>query len=126
MRGAGLRSSAIRGSVAEVRRETGDPNQERQERMLTMTPAATTVVRTLVTQNSEQDEAGLRIVSGGPAGEDFGVAITDSPEATDAVVETEGARVFLDEDAVLVLEDKVLDAQVDDAGGVQFAIAQQA
>lgn len=93
--------------------------------MLTMTPAATTVVRALVDQNTEQDEAGLRITSGGPQGEDFAVAITESPEPSDAVVEDAGARVFLDEDAVLVLDDKVLDASVDDGGAVQFAIGRQ-
>lgn len=93
--------------------------------MLTMTPTATTVVRALVDQNTEQEQAGLRISSGGPAGEDFAVAISEAPEPTDAVVEESGARVFLDEDAVLVLDDKVLDASVDDGGAVQFAIGRQ-
>ena len=93
--------------------------------MLTMTPTATTVVRALVDQNTEQDAAGLRITSGGPGSEDFVVALSEAPEPSDAVVEDAGARVFLDEDAVLVLDDKVLDASVDDGGAVQFAIGSQ-
>jgi iron-sulfur cluster assembly protein len=41
------------------------------------------------------------------------------------VVEEDGARVFLEENAAVTLDDKILDAQVDDAGGVQFTIAVQ-
>jgi hypothetical protein len=37
-------------------------------------------------------------------------------------VESSGARVFLEENAAVVLSDKVLDAQVDDEGAVRFAI----
>jgi hypothetical protein len=37
-------------------------------------------------------------------------------------VENDGARVYLDTDAALVLEDRVLDAQPDGQGGVQFAV----
>jgi hypothetical protein len=42
------------------------------------------------------------------------------------VLEEDGARVFLEEIAADTLEDKILDAQVDDQGGVQFTIAPQA
>ncbi len=94
--------------------------------MLTMTPAASTVVKTLVAQNPQVEDGGLRIDTDSAEGADFAVSITDVPEPTDSVVETDGARVFLGETAVMVLDDKVLDAKVDDAGAVQFAIAQQA
>jgi Fe-S cluster assembly iron-binding protein IscA len=43
----------------------------------------------------------------------------------DQVLEEDGARVFLEETAAETLEDKVLDAQVDDNGGVQFTISVQ-
>lgn len=94
--------------------------------MLTMTPAASTVVKTLVDQNPDVEDGGLRIDAGGPDGADFSVTIADLPQPTDSVVESDGAKVFLGESAVLVLDDKVLDAQVDDAGGVRFALGEQA
>ena len=41
-------------------------------------------------------------------------------------MEDAGARVFLEENAAGILDDKVLDAQVDESGSVQFSIAPQA
>jgi Fe-S cluster assembly iron-binding protein IscA len=50
---------------------------------------------------------------------------TDAPQPGDQVLEEDGARVFLEETAAVTLDDKILDAQVDDNGGVQFTIAVQ-
>ena len=55
----------------------------------------------------------------------FELGISPQPETTDAVVEVEGARVFLDAGAALALEDKVLDAQMEQDGSVRFALAVQ-
>ena len=52
--------------------------------------------------------------------------LTPSPEPDDQVVESAGARVFLEESAALALDDKVLDAQLDEGGAVRFAIGAQA
>jgi iron-sulfur cluster assembly protein len=93
---------------------------------LTLTPAASTVVKTLVAQNPDTADGGLRIEADSSAGTDFAVAIQAQPEATDAVIENDGAKVFLGENAAPILDDKVLDAQVDDAGAVRFAIGAQA
>ncbi len=41
------------------------------------------------------------------------------------MVEQDGATVFLDESATLLLDDKVLDAAVDPEGQVEFALGQQ-
>ncbi|WBU37895.1 iron-sulfur cluster biosynthesis family protein [Homoserinibacter sp. YIM 151385] len=92
---------------------------------LTMTPAASTVVKTLVAQNPEVEDGGLRIEADSQAGTDFAVAIAPEPQPTDAVVESDGAKIFLGENAAPILEDKVLDAQVDDQGAVRFAIGAQ-
>ncbi|BDI23681.1 Fe-S cluster assembly protein HesB [Herbiconiux sp. L3-i23] len=92
--------------------------------MLTLTDTASTVVKTIVSQTPDTDTAGIRIQGGGDS--EFVLGIAPNPEASDTVVDSEGARVFLDEDAAQVLDDKILDAQVDDEGGVRFAIAQQA
>ena len=40
-------------------------------------------------------------------------------------VDSEGARLFLDQDAAQLLDDKALDASVDSAGSVQFELAEQ-
>jgi hypothetical protein len=42
------------------------------------------------------------------------------------VVEDHGARVFLDRGAADTLDDKVLDAAIDQQGGVEFTVIPQA
>lgn len=100
--------------------------------MLTLTPNASTIVKTIADQTVEQsetaeaDQAGLRISSEAAAPEEFTVATADQPESGDEVVESAGARVFLSETASTALSDKVLDAQVDDSGNVSFQIGELA
>ena len=43
----------------------------------------------------------------------------------DQVVEQAGATVYLDESAATMLDDKVLDAAVDEGGRVEFALGVQ-
>ena len=92
--------------------------------MLTLTENASTVVKTLVEQ-SGGGEAGLRISQDAPDSPALHVIPSQAPQPGDQVVEEEGARVFLEEIAAETLDDKILDAQVDDSGGVQFTIANQ-
>ena len=94
--------------------------------MLTLTDSAVTAIRNLTSQPELPDETGLRIMSqeqGGPA---FQVTLAESPVDGDQVIETEGARVFLEPVAAVALDDKSLDAQVDDEGTVAFTLAEQA
>lgn len=93
--------------------------------MLTLTENASTIVKTITTQNTGSEEGGLRITTDDSQEGAFSVTAVDAPEPGDAVVENDGAHVFLEETAATVLDDKVLDAQVDSAGGVQFAIGEQ-
>ncbi|QZY27707.1 Fe-S cluster assembly protein HesB [Nocardioides coralli] len=91
--------------------------------MLTLTENATAVVKGIADQVPEA--SGLRI-TGGPAEEpSLEVAPASAAEPGDQVVEQEGATVYLDENAVLLLDDKVLDARVDEEGRVEFALGQQ-
>lgn len=92
---------------------------------LTMTPAASTVVKTLVAQSTDAEDGGLRIEADSTTGTDFAVGITAAPEESDAVIVNDGARVFLGENAAPILEDKILDAEVDEQGAVRFAIGAQ-
>ncbi|MET0715022.1 MAG: Fe-S cluster assembly protein HesB [Mycetocola sp.] len=93
--------------------------------MLTLTENASTIVRTITTQSTGTEEGGLRISSPAPESADLAVAVAESPEPLDEVVEVAGARVFLEENAAASLGDKILDAQVDEDGAVRFAIADQ-
>jgi iron-sulfur cluster assembly protein len=71
---------------------------------------------------------GLRISTVPPATDARGprlqVALAPGPDPQDAVVEAEGARIFLAPDAAPELDDKVLDADIE-AGEVRFAVLQQ-
>lgn len=50
--------------------------------------------------------------------------MVESPDEGDQVIEEAGARVFVEPDAALILEDKILDATV--AGNqVQFSLSEQ-
>lgn len=52
------------------------------------------------------------------------VELARGPQSQDAVVEVEGARIFLAPVAVETMEDKVLDADID-GDQVRFAVLQQ-
>ncbi|WP_144877134.1 Fe-S cluster assembly protein HesB [Microbacterium sp. 1.5R] len=97
--------------------------------MLTLTDNATAIVTTLVSRQTDAADAGLRIHSTPDPGPDGGarlaVLVAPDPEPSDQVVEVSGTRLFLDETAAAALDDKVLDAGVDDEGAVSFAVLSQ-
>jgi len=90
--------------------------------MLTLTENAGTVVSDLVSRASETDTAGLRIQQGDNR---FDIAIAEAPAPTEVVVEQAGARIFMDAPVAQVLDEMTLDAQVDPAGNIRFALAPQ-
>ncbi|TFV81480.1 Fe-S cluster assembly protein HesB [Microbacterium sp. dk485] len=94
--------------------------------MLTLTEQATTAVKTITSQFPDVADGGVRIEGAGTPDSQFQLTVVPGPQPADAVVESEGARVFLDSDAALVLDDRVLDAQPDGEGGVQFAVTSRA
>ena len=93
--------------------------------MLTLTETATTVVKTIVEQDPNTEASGLRI-NGEPGAPNLTVAVVAAPEASDSVVEADGARVFLEENASVALNDKTLHAEVGENGAVNFAILDNA
>lgn len=93
--------------------------------MLTLTENASTIVRDITTQPGYGDDAGLRITTDGDPSS-FAIAPAEAAEPADKVVEQSGATVYLDEQAAQLLDDKILDAAVDDQGRVEFALAYQA
>ena len=94
--------------------------------MLTLTENASLIVKTITDQTTDSGDAGLRFSQQGEDASALAIAPVDAPEPGDEVVEDAGARVFLEENAAGILGDKVLDAQVDESGSVQFSIAPQA
>jgi Fe-S cluster assembly iron-binding protein IscA len=91
--------------------------------MLTLTPAASEAVNSLMDVTEMPPGAGIRIapvgVSEGHA--ELSIGLAEAPEASDDVVEHEGARVFVEPDVSPLLDDMLLDAWVDD-GRVTFAV----
>jgi iron-sulfur cluster assembly protein len=103
------------------------PTPKRKESdMLTLTENAATAVTSIVTGAQGGPDAGLRIREAAEPATGFELGISSNPEPQDAVVEVSGARVFLDEDAAALLDDRVLDAEVAQDGGVRFALVTQA
>ena len=93
--------------------------------MLTLTDSASTVVKTLIERTPDVTDAALRISASEAGATDLSLAVATQAEPNDTVIERAGAKVFVEQNAALVLEDKVLDAQIDDEGGVRFSIGVQ-
>ena len=91
--------------------------------MLTLTENASTIVKDIASRSrTPAGSASPARTAHQPA---FEVAPAAAAEPGDETVEQGGATVFLDENASQQLDDKVLDAAVDQAGGVQFALMVQ-
>ena len=90
--------------------------------MLTLTDQATDVVKTITEQTTEGETAGLRISQQESDPNALGLTPVENPQPGDQGLESDGARLFLDATAAIVLDNEVLDAQVDEAGTVQFGI----
>lgn len=92
--------------------------------MLTLTENAQSVIHGIVDGAEAPQTGGIRI-SQDVEGSGLHVAVAAQPEADDQVVESAGAKVFLDQQAAVALDDKVLDASAQPDGRVDFAIGQQ-
>ncbi len=95
--------------------------------MLLLTENASTIVKSIAAQTPEavDNHVGLRIAAESVDSAELSLAVVPEPETTDQVIETDGALVYLEPNAVVMLDDKVLDAQVEENGSVSFAIALQ-
>ncbi|MET8354358.1 MULTISPECIES: adhesin [unclassified Micromonospora] len=93
--------------------------------MLTMTDNAVLVIRDLANQQDVGEDGGVRIAADADAGS-LTVELVPEPVQGDHVVDNQGARIFLDEDAVELLGDASVDATVDDEGIIQFGFTEKA
>ncbi len=92
--------------------------------MLTLTENACSIVKRYTDHPETPDAAGLRITATAEA--QLAVTTADEPVAGDELVEQDGARVYLDARAAQQLEDKVLDAGIDESGNIEFGLLTQA
>ena len=91
--------------------------------MLTVTHEASKAIRTLTDGAPEPDSAGLRIsVETGEEGSpQLALSLTGGPFPEDQVVDAEGAHVFVAQTVAPLMDDKTLDATIQD-DGVAFSI----
>jgi len=95
--------------------------------MLVLTEAAAEVVKSLTSTTQAPDGAGLRIAShaqdGNPGA--LEVSAASGPGEDDEVIEAAGAHVYLEPQAAIYLQDKVLDAKIDSSGQAHFSLGLQ-
>jgi len=93
--------------------------------VLALTDRAVQAVKAIVSDEEAAGTSGLRMVADRAGSEtNVQLSVAAIPAEDDEVVEREGARVFLDPEAAVLLGDKVLDATVED-NRVAFTIAEQ-
>ena len=90
--------------------------------MLSLTENARTVIQSIVS-GPEDESAGLRIVGPQNGQDGLTVSTAAAPVEGDQVVDEEGARVFVEPGAAVLLDDKILDARLDAQGSVEFLVA---
>jgi Fe-S cluster assembly iron-binding protein IscA len=98
----------------------------KEQDMLTLTDSAVSAIRGLTSQPELPVETGLRIMAQGDEAPSLQLSLAEAPVAGDEVVEEDGARVFLEPAAAVLLDDKSLDAQVTEQGQVAFSVSEQA
>jgi iron-sulfur cluster assembly protein len=87
--------------------------------MLTLTDQAADVVRSLTQNQQAPDDAGLRLA---PSGDGLELSVVDSPAPGDDVIDENGVRVFVEQQASQLLDQQTLDATVTE-GQVSFFLA---
>ena len=92
--------------------------------MLALTDNAVEAVKSIVSSSDEASETGgLRMVAERAGAQaNFELSVVPLPAEDDEVIEEQGVRVFLEQEAASLLDDKVLDANVEQ-DQVAFTIA---
>lgn len=95
--------------------------------MLALTQAAVGVIHDLTTQPGLPEGTGLRIAqqSDNGRGPAYALSLSQAPDVADEVIQTADALVYLEQTVAEQLDDKVLDAKIDEQGEIAFLISQQ-
>ena len=85
------------------------------------------MIHDLTTQPGLPEGTGLRITpqpdnGSGPA---YALSLSQAPDAADEVILAAESRVYLEHDVAQQLQDKVLDAKIDEQGEIAFLISEQ-
>jgi iron-sulfur cluster assembly protein len=91
--------------------------------MVNLTDNAVTAIQNLTGQPDMPAGAGLRMAADAARGA-WTLSLAAAPIEGDAIVESAGARLFLDPDVAIVLTDKTIDAETDNDGQFNFTIAE--
>ena len=92
--------------------------------MLTLTDRAAETIRTLISQPGVPADTGLRMSVRDSEAGTLTLSL-EPPQPDDAVIEDAGARVFVQRDAAPMVEDRELDAQLDEQGRASFKLGVQ-
>jgi Fe-S cluster assembly iron-binding protein IscA len=93
--------------------------------VLTLTDTAAEAIRGIVAAPELPEGAGLRIATQPDADQaSLEVSVAESPAESDQVVSEAGARVFVQAEAVPLLDDKLLDAEIEGTR-VGFMLSEQ-
>ncbi|MFQ6395679.1 hypothetical protein ACLMAJ_19715 [Nocardia sp. KC 131] len=92
--------------------------------MLMITPTAIEVVRIITSGDGVPEDAGLRISTTDGAAT-LQLEVAAAPAEQDQVLDAEGSRIFMNQQAAVFLDDKILDTGLDSAGEGGFVISPQ-
>lgn len=92
--------------------------------MLTLTDRAASTIRTLTSQPGIPADTGLRMSLQDSDAGTLALSL-EGPQPDDAVIEDAGARVFVQLDAADIVEDRELDAELDEQGRASFMLGSQ-
>jgi iron-sulfur cluster assembly protein len=131
---SGLRATGTGGGAAGRNLRAGNDTTSvahfirlrEEHQMLVLTPVATDVLRGITHAEGTPDNAGLRIAAAESDQNALEIAVTAGPSEQDQVLTGDGGQIFLDPPAAAYLDDKVLDATVDDDGNAAFLLREQA
>jgi iron-sulfur cluster assembly protein len=96
--------------------------------MLVLTTAAAEVVKSVTTTPDLPEGTGLRIVADSPNPQEapeLRMTTAAGPDASDQVLEGDGARLFVEPKAAAYLDDKIIDASIDEQGVPHLTLATQ-
>jgi Fe-S cluster assembly iron-binding protein IscA len=92
--------------------------------LLTLTDRAAETIRTLTSQPGIPADTGLRMSLQDSDAGPLALSL-EGPQPDDSVIEDSGARVFVQRDAAAIVDDRELDAQLDEQGRASFMLGNQ-
>jgi iron-sulfur cluster assembly protein len=112
-------------SAGRVNNLASDIDPSEVHAVLTLTDRAAATIRTLTSQPGIPEDTGLRMSLQDSDAGTLALSL-EGPQPDDAVIEDGGARVFVQRDAANIVDDRELDAELDEEGRASFMLGSQA